>query len=411
MWLVGIPFAVFFALFAAVAWSQIARMSSHRVRGVFDLMFALFDAFWLLGWSVGVFVLGALAVLFLFYRESARLTNGRLVHVPRLGPLKIVCQYDLARITNIRLEPAKNGQKVRIRFDYDGGSSGIGDAMPEPEARAIVERIRRAAHHPSFDSPVERGPQIDSGLGAVSPSADPNTTRPPSGLPTGMDGLTRSGAYRSGERHNPGDIRTSASGVVLIAANALPLIGVLVFNWRLSDVMVLYWAESAVIAFYTVLKICIVGKIAAVFAVPFFIGHFGAFMAGHFMFVYAFFVRGFDSTGPEPPVKDALLGIFVPLWPALVALVVSHGVSFVVNFVRAGEYEGERVSDLMSAPYKRIMVMHLTIILGGGIVLALKTTMPALIVLVLLKTAVDFRAHAREHASSRAVAPSLRASA
>ena len=88
MWPVGIVVGVFFSLFAAVAWVQIANMRL-QVRDVFDLMFLLFQGFWVLGWSVGVFVLGALTVLLLFYRDSARLQNGRLVQVPQLGPLKV----------------------------------------------------------------------------------------------------------------------------------------------------------------------------------------------------------------------------------------------------------------------------------------------------------------------------------
>jgi hypothetical protein len=41
--------------------------------------------------------------------------------------------------------------------------------------------------------------------------------------------------------------------------------------------------------------------------------------------------------------------------------------------------------------------MHLTVIVGGWIVLALGTPAPALIVLVALKLIVDTRAHRREH--------------
>lgn len=55
----------------------------------------------------------------------------------------------------------------------------------------------------------------------------------------------------------------------------------------------------------------------------------------------------------------------------------------------------------MSAPYKRIMVMHLMLIFGGWIILLLKTPMAALALLVLLKTALDFNAHRKEHEPGR----------
>jgi hypothetical protein len=56
----------------------------------------------------------------------------------------------------------------------------------------------------------------------------------------------------------------------------------------------------------------------------------------------------------------------------------------------------------MSEPYKRIIVMHLTIIFGGWLIMLLRSPVPALILLIALKTIVDLRAHRREH---RAVLP------
>ena len=377
---------ILFAIFAAVAWGTIARMSLHEVRGVFDLMFWLFHAFWVLGWSVGVFILGALTVLLLFYRESARIQEGRLVYVPRLGPLRIVCEYELARIANVRLEEAKEGDKVRVRFDYDGSTSGIGDAMPRAEAERIAQTVKAAAQR---HAKRVNAPETVRTSGEDKPSRlnEPVAQSPMHHAPKDV----------LGTRRKAGDSRIPASGYVLIGANMLPLIGVMLFDWSLAHVVVLYWAESAVIAFYTVLKICIAGKATALIAVPFFVGHFGGFMAGHFLFVYALFVRGLNATGPEPAALEALIDLFGPLWISLLALAVSHGVSFALNFVVEREYEGATVSELMTAPYKRIMVMHLTVIFGGALLLAFKTPMPALLLLVLLKTAADFRAHTKEH--------------
>ena len=51
----------------------------------------------------------------------------------------------------------------------------------------------------------------------------------------------------------------------------------------------------------------------------------------------------------------------------------------------------------MGQPYKRIIVMHITIILGGFMVAALDSTLPALLLLVVLKLAVDLHSHLKEH--------------
>ena len=80
----------------------------------------------------------------------------------------------------------------------------------------------------------------------------------------------------------------------------------------------------------------------------------------------------------------------------------SHGISFALNFVRRREYESETIATLMMAPYRRIIVMHLTLILGGGLVMALDTPAPALALLVVLKTLTDLRAHRREHNAATA---------
>jgi hypothetical protein len=89
--------------------------------------------------------------------------------------------------------------------------------------------------------------------------------------------------------------------------------------------------------------------------------------------------------------------LFDPLTPALIALAVSHGVSFAANFVGRREYESASVGELMMAPYRRIVVMHLTILLGGWLVLSAEAMAPVLGLLILLKTALDYRAHRWEH--------------
>src|SRR5438094_8335094 len=57
----------------------------------------------------------------------------------------MICEYELSEIRNLRLEPETGAERVRIRFDYNGGSSGFGDEMSREKASAIVEQIRNAA--------------------------------------------------------------------------------------------------------------------------------------------------------------------------------------------------------------------------------------------------------------------------
>ena len=383
MWPVGILFAVFFVIFASIAVGQVASMRGHDVDTVFDLTFVLFQGFWVLGWSIGVLILFLLAVLFLFYGESARIRKGRLIHVPRLGPLKIFVEYDLAKIRNVRVENAGGPDKVRIRFDYGPGDNGLGDAMSRSEADGLIATIQPAISAENAEEQRTRsGIQVPPPAEATGIDPDAPPTHAPSPPPTLPP------------------VWTSPSAIALIGANLVPLAGILLLGWDLGEIMTLFWAENAVIGFYNVIKLAIVGKWAAVIIAPFFIGHYGGFMAGHFLFVYYLFVRGFKPSGPEDPPYPELARLFVPLWPALAALLISHGVSFILNYLGRREYVGMTAEKQMAEPYKRIMLLHVTIIFGGGMIMLLKSPVPALVLLIALKTAMDLRAHRREHERS-----------
>jgi len=94
---------------------------------------------------------------------------------------------------------------------------------------------------------------------------------------------------------------------------------------------------------------------------------------------------------------------------AFAALFVSHGVSFIVNFIMAGERKRTNPSKLMMTPYSRIVILHIAIMLGGFAVMAIGQPVAMLIVLILLKLGVDVKLHVREH-SNLASQPTLEAS-
>ena len=94
--------------------------------------------------------------------------------------------------------------------------------------------------------------------------------------------------------------------------------------------------------FNTLLKMAVVARWWAIFPGMFFIGHFGGFMAMHFLFIYEFFLRGAHG-GIQPDAMSELLRVFMPVQIALLGLLLSHGISFVLNFMMRKEHEGERV--------------------------------------------------------------------
>jgi len=365
-WMATVAAGAMFALFAGILVSVIAKLDLHAARSVSALMSFLFELFWILGWSVGVVVLGALTVLLGFYRESVRLDGGRLVAESRIGPLRMIAEYDHAHVRNLRIEPDAGGKGVRVRFDYGEGSRNLGDTMPKPDAERLVAALRGAMPAAMAPPPAEA-----AALPRSAPKIEPPAEAAPRRLPL-------------------------VSALALVAANLVPLAGVLFGGWKLEEVIVLFWAESAVIGFYTLLKMAVVGRWLAIFAGVFFVGHFGGFMSIHFFFIYEMFVRGLHARGPEPGAYEALTRLFTPLWPALLALFLSHGFSFGLNFIARGEYRGATISSLMVAPYRRVTLMQLTLIFGGWLVMALNNPLPALALLIVLKVVTDLHAHRGE---------------
>ena len=395
MWPVGIGFAVMFAIFAGVALGQITSMASQEIDSVFSLMFVMFQGFWVLGWSVGVLVLFLLTVLFLFYGETARLVDRRLVHIPRLGPLKIFIEYDLAKVRNLRAAKGGGPDRVRIRFNYGKGDRSLGNDMPIAVAEARIETIQSAIAALGGNDgtpPAELTPRREP------PGFDPTRLLKRFGGVPGASSPRTPPRVRRRETESEPLAWTSTSVLALLAANFVPLGGVLLLGWDLGAVMTLFWAENGVIGFYNLLKLGVVSKWGIVFVGPFFVGHYGAFMAGHFLFIYYMFVRGIESSATEGPVLESLGDLFVPLWPALLALTVSHGISFYENFLKGKEHVGRKVGELMGEPYKRIVILHVTIIFGGWLILLLGSPLPALVLFLVLKTATDQAAHRKEHA-------------
>ncbi len=205
----GLVLGAMFAIFLAVEVSAISQFANHSIDDVFGLMTFLFMGFWVMGWSVGVAVLGGLTVLFLFCKESARLQGNRLVHLPTLGPLNLAIEYDLAKLRNVRLEPAGAGDRVRLAFDYGGGTSGIGDAMPRSDAERLMNTIEQSARVAALTNPQPPAPSFQPPALSSQPPASSSQSPIPADAPPSV---------------------ASASGLALIAANLLPLAGVLFFG-------------------------------------------------------------------------------------------------------------------------------------------------------------------------------------
>lgn len=195
----------------------------------------------------------------------------------------------------------------------------------------------------------------------------------------------------------------SSKGAVaaLIIFNSVPLFGAIFWKWDPSSILILFWLENVVIGFYTLLEITYAKGVpqnpiysnigggvkewrntTAYFF--FFLLHYGIFTFGHGVFVFSFF--GTSSLDPENFVIP-ILGLFA-----------SHGVSYWSNFIQKRGYLTASPDTQMFAPYKRVIVMHLTVLFGGVFAKAGGLfAIPTLVLLVVLKIIVDVFSHPYEH--------------
>ena len=87
------------------------------------------------------------------------------------------------------------------------------------------------------------------------------------------------------------------------------------------------------------------------------------------------------------------------------AMFLSHGASFFLNYMGRGEYRTASVGGQMAAPYARVVVLHLTILFGAFAIAFLGAPIVALLILVVLKTAIDLALHLRERGVRQPASP------
>jgi len=213
--------------------------------------------------------------------------------------------------------------------------------------------------------------------------------------------------------------RPPFSILALIIANLAPLFGVLFLSWDAATIVLLYWVENLIIGGYNILMMTLVkvesrsAQFQKLFMIPFFTIHYGGFCAAHGFFLLTFFKIGgdLDVFSPQDPwpgplvFVQLLVAVITRLWesrPAgfewpVIGLAVSHGISFIRNYLIGGEYLTRPIGKLMSRPYKRIVLMHVAIIAGGVPIMMLGSPVPLLCILIILKIGMDIWLHNKSH--------------
>ncbi len=202
--------------------------------------------------------------------------------------------------------------------------------------------------------------------------------------------------------------------VIVLISNLIPLAGVLFWGWDTFVLLMLYWLETLIIAFWTLLRILVAadysksffGEVATrLFTFAFFLVHSGGFMLGHFIFLWTIFGKKWSHEIPITsgfsmlPVEifwDKMVianGLLIPLAVSFVG----RGVAFVIEMSKLSLWQrlvsSEPGSDskdgkLVGGLYGRIIAMHIAILAGAGLAQKFGDVAP-LMLLIAMKTVID----------------------
>lgn len=177
-------------------------------------------------------------------------------------------------------------------------------------------------------------------------------------------------------------------------------------NWGLSDLLLLYWTESGIIGFFTILKMTMskfdktkettksifIVYVFKIFFILFFILHFVGFMLGHAVFLFVFILKKSGSLQNIDLIINELFNLNL----AIFFIFISHAFLFIWNFIIKNEKENSTFFMEMTMPYRRIVVMHITIILGAFLTLIFGVNRGFLIIFIIMKIVMDVNGHIKE---------------
>lgn len=183
--------------------------------------------------------------------------------------------------------------------------------------------------------------------------------------------------------------------------------GVLLAGWDVWTVLAVYWLENVALGLFNLPRMVLargplvrtsVGSFSprgarwiGWLAMPLFAFHYGAFCLVHGLFVLVILPgavgiieldQAFDL-GAAPVAGEALV--------ANGALIGMAGLLELRDWVRTGQARTASVGELMTAPYRRVVLLHLVLLIGGIAISATGEAVPLVVVLIVAKVAYDLR--------------------
>ncbi|MBJ7485431.1 DUF6498-containing protein [Brevundimonas sp.] len=205
----------------------------------------------------------------------------------------------------------------------------------------------------------------------------------------------------------PGRARLSwRSAAFVVLGNLIPILGVVFLGWNAVQILLLYWCETVIIGVFTLPRILSAQAVLPTtpsepgsggYQIPldtlkgrsllaiFFVVHYGIFCLAH-----AFFATGM-LTGFDPGWRD--------LWretltnrDVLIAVAGIAAIQIVLqvkDWWLSGLWRRSDPGTEMMRPYGRVLVMHMTVILGFWMVGGMGAPVGAVFTLCLVKAVAE----------------------
>ncbi len=174
-----------------------------------------------------------------------------------------------------------------------------------------------------------------------------------------------------------------AATTALLFANAFLAAAILFSGWGYYQAMVVFWLEVGIAGFYNVGRMYVAAMFGSPFgrwigfedkfsaflfvslAVGFFLVKFGGFVLGVGFMV--FLLPGFlaeEGADDGAVVMQALRASLPVIALCTAVLFVSHGISFLRNFIGRREYESMSVIHLLFSPYLRMLYLFAILVVA-----------------------------------------------
>lgn len=164
-----------------------------------------------------------------------------------------------------------------------------------------------------------------------------------------------------------------------------------------ASVVFSYFLETIIIGFYNMLKMACARQkdtdpngFNKIGAILFFMVHYGGFVALQSIFAFSFVtLDGAEVDNGFNLIDNYTTLLYMDnMWVLILSLVITHGYTFLMVYIKEERFMEHSPQSIMFAPYVRIFIQQFVVILAGFFMF-FSAPMAAVIILVAIRTVAD----------------------